>query len=141
MIWPGFPNACAIWRMRVPRSASYTRSKACLPIKANAYVADITPPELRGAAFGLRQSLDTVGAFLGPLLAVGLMLLWANNFRAVFAVAIIPGLLAVALLMFGVRDPDGAERVGRQSGSTGSSAAAKPFPPRFVSGPTLRKSE
>lgn len=72
----------------------------------DALVADIAPPEVRGAAFGLRQSLDTVGAFLGPLLAVGLMLLWANDFRAVFWVAVIPGLLAVVLLLFGVREPE-----------------------------------
>ena len=72
----------------------------------DALVADIAPPEVRGAAFGLRQSLDTVGAFLGPLLAVGLMLLWANDFRAVFWVAVVPGLLAVALLVFGVREPE-----------------------------------
>lgn len=80
----------------------------------DALVADITPPELRGAAFGLRQSLDTVGAFLGPLLAVGLMLLWANDFRRVFWVAVIPGLLAVVLLWLGVREPErpaGAVRV------------------------------
>lgn len=72
----------------------------------DALVADIAPPELRGAAFGLRQSLDTVGAFLGPLLAMGLMLLWANDFRAVFWVAIIPAFLAVALLFFGVQEPE-----------------------------------
>ncbi|MFH1818946.1 MAG: MFS transporter [Pseudomonadota bacterium] len=72
----------------------------------DALVADVTPPHLRGAAFGLRQSLDTVGAFLGPLLAVGLMLLWANDFRAVFWVAVIPGLMAVALLFFGLREPE-----------------------------------
>ena len=71
----------------------------------DALVADLAPPELRGAAFGLRQSLDTVGAFLGPLLAIGLMLLWANDFRAVFWVAIIPAFLSVGLLMFGVREP------------------------------------
>lgn len=71
----------------------------------DALLTDITPPEVRGAAFGLRQSLDTVGAFLGPLLAVGLMLLWANDFRAVFWVAVIPGMLAVLLLLFGVREP------------------------------------
>ncbi len=71
----------------------------------DALVADLAPPTLRGAAFGLRQSLDTVGAFLGPLLAVGLMLLWANDFRKVFWVAVIPGVLAVALLLFGVREP------------------------------------
>ena len=80
----------------------------------DALVADIAPPEQRGAAFGLRQSLDTVGAFLGPLLAVGLMLLWANDFRAVFAVAIIPAALCVALLVLGVQEPErpaGAPRV------------------------------
>jgi len=71
----------------------------------DALVADITPPHLRGAAFGLRQALDTVGAFLGPLLAVCLMLLWANDFRAVFWVAVIPGLMAVALLLFGINEP------------------------------------
>lgn len=72
----------------------------------DALVADIAPPELRGAAFGLRQSLDTVGAFVGPLLAMGLMLLWANDFRAVFWVAIIPGFLAVGLLFFGIQEPE-----------------------------------
>jgi len=72
----------------------------------DALVADIAPPHMRGAAFGLRQSIDTVGAFLGPLLAVCLMLLWANDFRAVFWVAVIPGLMAVALLSFGVREPE-----------------------------------
>ena len=80
----------------------------------DALVADIAPPEVRGAAFGLRQSLDTVGAFVGPLLAVGLMLLWANDFRRVFWVAMIPGSLAVALLVFGVREPprhEGEKRV------------------------------
>lgn len=71
----------------------------------DALVADITPPAIRGAAFGLRQSLDTVGAFLGPLLGAALMLLWANDFRAVFWFAVIPGLMAVALLWLGVREP------------------------------------
>ena len=72
----------------------------------DALIADIAPPQIRGAAFGLRQSLDTVGAFVGPLLATGLMLLWADDFRAVFWVAVIPGLLAVALLWAGISEPD-----------------------------------
>jgi MFS family permease len=71
----------------------------------DALLADITPPAIRGAAFGLRQSLDTVGAFLGPLLATALMLLWANDLRAVFWVAVIPAVLAVLLLVVGVREP------------------------------------
>ncbi len=70
----------------------------------DALVADIAPPSMRGAAFGLRQSLDTVGAFLGPVLAIGLMLLWANDFRAVFWVAVIPALLSVGLLIVGIRE-------------------------------------
>ncbi|MDE1927196.1 MAG: MFS transporter [Burkholderiales bacterium] len=78
-------------------------------------VADLAPPSLRGAAFGLRQSLDTVGAFAGPLIGVGLMLLWADNFRAVFAVAVVPGLLAVALLAIGVREPRPAPGAARPS--------------------------
>ncbi len=71
----------------------------------DALVADVTDPAIRGAAFGLRQSLDTVGAFVGPLAAMGLMLLWANDFRAVFWVAVLPGFLAVATLVLGVREP------------------------------------
>ncbi len=72
----------------------------------DALIADIVPAPLRGASFGLRQSLDTAGAFIGPLLGVGLMLLWANDFRAVFWVAVIPGLMSVLLLMFGLQEPE-----------------------------------
>lgn len=72
----------------------------------DALVADLVPEKGRGTAYGLRQSLDTVGALIGPLLAAGLMLLWANDFRAVFWVALIPGLFAVALLVLGVREPE-----------------------------------
>ena len=71
----------------------------------DALVADMTPKHLRGAAFGLRQSLDTVGAFLGPLAAVGMMLLWSNDFRAVFWVATVPAFAAVLLLALGIREP------------------------------------
>ena len=86
----------------------------------DALIADVTPPSIRGAAFGLRQSLDTVGAFTGPLLAMGLMLLWQNDFRAVFWVAVVPGMLAVAMLVFGIREP--------VRPASAASAAKKPFP-------------
>ena len=72
----------------------------------DALIADIVPAEQRGAAFGLRQSLDTVGAFLGPLLAVAFMLLWANDVRTVFWVAVIPAFLCVAVLAWGVSEPE-----------------------------------
>ncbi len=76
----------------------------------DALVADIAPPHLRGASFGLRQSLDTIGAFLGPLLAISLMWLTADHFEAVFWAAVIPAFLAVALLIVAVREP---KRAGR----------------------------
>lgn len=72
----------------------------------DALVADIAPAELRGASFGLRQSLDTTGAFLGPLLAIGLMWWTADNFTAVFWVAVIPAFLALALMIFAVHEPE-----------------------------------
>jgi MFS family permease len=71
----------------------------------DALVADITPRELRGAAYGLRQSLDSVGAFLGPLLAIAFMALWANDIKAVLWVAVLPAFISVALLL-GVREPE-----------------------------------
>jgi MFS family permease len=83
----------------------------------DALIADLTPAEIRGAAFGLRQALDATGAMLGPLLAVVFMLLWADHFRAVFWVAVIPALLSVALLVFGVREPSPA----------GAAASANPI--------------
>jgi MFS family permease len=72
----------------------------------DALVADLAPPHLRGASFGLRQSLDTVGAFLGPMLAIGLMWLTANNFQTAFWVAVVPAFLAVGLLIFAVHEPE-----------------------------------
>lgn len=71
----------------------------------DALVADIAPTAVRGAAYGLRQSLDTVGAFTGPLLAIALMVMWENDYRAVFWLAVIPGFLSVVVLLFGVREP------------------------------------
>ncbi len=71
----------------------------------DALIADISPSRLLGASFGLRQSLDTVGAFAGPLLAIGLMWFTVDNFKAVFWVAVVPAFLALALILFAVREP------------------------------------
>ncbi len=80
----------------------------------DALIADLTPESARGAAYGLRQSLDTVGAFIGPCLAVVLMILWHGNVRRAFWLAIIPGFIAVLLLVFGVQEPEGTLRnIGR----------------------------
>jgi MFS family permease len=72
----------------------------------DALVADLTPPAIRGAAFGLRQSLDTIGAFAGPLLAMALMLAWSDDFRAVFWVAVVPAVLSFLLIVTVVKEPD-----------------------------------
>ena len=71
----------------------------------DALVADVTPPEQRGAAFGLRQSLDTIGATIGPLAAIGLMALFDDDVRAVLWFAVVPALISVAILIVFVRDP------------------------------------
>jgi MFS family permease len=71
----------------------------------DALVAEITPPELRGAAYGLRQSLDSVGAILGPLLAIAFMTLRANDIKAVLWVAVLPAFISVALVL-SIREPE-----------------------------------
>ncbi|NLH83573.1 MAG: MFS transporter, partial [Phyllobacteriaceae bacterium] len=77
----------------------------------DALIADIAPPALRGTAFGLRQTLDTIGAFVGPLLAIALMAVSGDDVRLVFWVAVVPGFLAFALIAFAVHDPDPAGAV------------------------------
>jgi MFS family permease len=79
----------------------------------DALIADIAPAALRGASFGLRQSLDTIGAFLGPLLAIALMALTSDNFRFVFWIAVIPAFVAFAVMLFGVEEP--AKRADEQA--------------------------
>ena len=71
----------------------------------DALIADVTPDGVRGVAYGLRQALDTVGGIAGPLLGIGLAAALGGNLRAVFAVAIVPGAIAVALLLVGVEEP------------------------------------
>ena len=79
----------------------------------DALVADLTPADKRGAAFGLRQSLDTVGATLGPAAAIGLMYLFNDDIRTVLWFAVIPAVLAVIVLMVGVKEPAHAEAKAR----------------------------
>ncbi|MGH8732933.1 MAG: MFS transporter, partial [Burkholderiales bacterium] len=71
----------------------------------DALIADVTPEGMRGAAYGLRQALDTVGAFLGPLAAIGLMILFASDVRTVLWFAVVPAVLALAVLVFAVHEP------------------------------------
>lgn len=76
----------------------------------DALVADVSPPEIRGACFGLRQSMDTVGAFLGPAVAIGLMYIFSENIPLVLWIAVIPALVAVSLIFVGVDEPEREQR-------------------------------
>jgi MFS family permease len=95
----------------------------------DALVADIAPPRLRGAAYGLRQALDSVGAFLGPMAALAMMAWFANDIRAAMWVAVVPAFITVAILIIGVREPGRAEvgvsEVARSTPPAGATAAAK----------------
>ncbi|MHA1564554.1 MAG: MFS transporter [Alphaproteobacteria bacterium] len=75
----------------------------------DALIGDIAPPHLRGACYGLRQSLDTIGAFAGPLLAILFMILLAGDIQGVFWIAVIPAFIAVGILIFAVKEPDKAQ--------------------------------
>lgn len=70
----------------------------------DALIADVTEDSFRGRAYGLRQMLDTTGAFVGPLLAIALLAIFSNDMRAVFWFAVIPGVLSVLCVIFGVKD-------------------------------------
>jgi MFS family permease len=96
----------------------------------DALVADIAPQHLRGAAYGLRQSLDSVGAFVGPLFAIAFMIWLANDIKAVLWVAVVPGFLAVFLLIFAVREPESSERAAGP-GNHLTLTDAKRLPPRY----------
>lgn len=96
----------------------------------DALVADITPRALRGAAYGLRQALDSVGALLGPLLAVAFMIGFAEDIRAVMWVAVAPAFVAVILLAVYVREPEPADAPG-QAKAPFSLADRKRLPRRY----------
>lgn len=96
----------------------------------DALVADITPPAQRGAAYGLRQSLDSIGAFIGPVLAVVFMAWFANNLKAVMWIAVAPAFIAVAILLVYVREPEHAGR-DTPAGRTSILAGARQLPLRY----------
>jgi MFS family permease len=102
---PAFPLATSLSWVFAARFVDRI-GKGIRDAPRDALLADITSPDLRGAAYGLRQSLDTVGAVIGPLLAVGLMALLASNIRAVFWAATLPAMLSVLLLVVGVHEPE-----------------------------------
>lgn len=101
---PVFPLAAAIEWVVAARFIDRL-GKGIRGAPRDALITDITPRDQHGAAFGLRQSMDTVGAFIGPLLAVALMAVSGNDFTLIFWIAVIPAFAAFALVYFGVQEP------------------------------------
>ena len=104
---PLFPLAGSVPLLLVARFADRI-GKGIRGAPRDALIADVTPPEARGAAYGLRQALDTVGAVLGPLAAIGLMFLLLDDIRSVLWIAVVPAIAAVAVLVLFVREPETA---------------------------------
>ncbi len=102
---PVFPLANAIQWVFAARMIDRV-GKGIRGAPRDALIADLVPPESRGAAYGLRQALDSVGAFAGPLLAVAFMFWFANDIKAVLWVAVVPAFIAVTLLVIAVREPE-----------------------------------
>jgi len=105
IVKPIFPIADSVWLFTTARMLDRF-GKGVRGAPRDAMVSELVPPEIRGASFGLRQSMDTVGAVLGPLLAVGLLWLTTNNINLVLWVAVIPGFIAVFLLFTFVPEPN-----------------------------------
>ena len=102
---PVFPLASGIVTITAARFVDRV-GKGIRGAPRDALIADLTPEGARGSAFGLRQSLDTIGAVLGPLAAIAFMAWLADDFKAVFWIAVIPAFVSVAILVAGVREPD-----------------------------------
>ena len=102
---PLFPLAASATAVMAARFADRI-GKGIRGSPRDAMVADETPPEIRGRAFGLRQALDTVGALLAPLVAIGLMAWLASDIRAVFRIAVVPACISFLLAWLALREPE-----------------------------------
>ena len=123
VVKPLFPLATSLSAVFVARFADRI-GKGIRGAPRDAMVADMTAPELRGAAFGLRQSLDTIGAFAGPLIAIGLMAVLLMDIRTVMWVACVPGLIALSILAWGVSEPAPVAAPERKAGFNLRTASA-----------------
>src|SRR5947207_621803 len=102
---PVFPLASSIAWLTVARFVDRI-GKGIRGAPRDALIADLTPADLRGNAFGLRQSLDTGGAVFGPLAAIVFMAMFADNFTTVFWIAVVPAFISLAIIIFAVHEPE-----------------------------------
>ncbi len=102
---PVFPLAASVGTVLAARFVDRV-GKGIRGAPRDALIADVTPPDIRGTAYGLRQALDSVGAFAGPLFAVLLMAAYADRIRTVLWWAVVPAAVAVVLILFAIREPE-----------------------------------
>ena len=126
---PVFPLAETVGAVLFARSIDRI-GKGIRGAPRDALIADVTPPAIRGAAYGLRQALDSIGALLGPLLAVALMFAYADDFRVVFWWAVVPAVLSFLLIVFAVREPAGGQPARRSRSPISRSELAR-LPPAY----------
>ena len=122
---PLFPLASSVAMVFLARFIDRL-AKGIRAAPRDALVADVTPPEQRGAAFGLRQSLDTVGSFAGPVLAMLLAAVFAGELRTVLWIAVVPAFIAVVVLWVGVREPERQQTPQPKKGSVELRMSAMP---------------
>jgi MFS family permease len=127
---PLFPLATSAWWVLVARFIDRI-GKGIRGSPRDALLADMTPAAVRGAAYGLRQSLDTAGALLGPLAAIVLMRLLNDNVVGVFWIAAVPAFVAVAVLVFGVKEPRRVAESLRGSGASIGETRPRGVAPRW----------
>lgn len=112
VVKPLFALATALPGIAVARAVDRV-GKGIRGAPRDAMIADVTAPEIRGAAYGLRQALDTIGALLGPAIAIAWMWREGATIQSVFVLAIVPAWIAVALLVIGVRETSAGPRAGK----------------------------
>jgi MFS family permease len=113
------------------------RGKGVRTAPRDALIAESVVPEIRGRAFGFHRAMDHLGAAIGPLLATGFLFLWPGEYRALFLLALLPGLLVVTIAIFGLSEPSGtfspesAASPASKPGHVSRSTASSKFDPRF----------
>jgi MFS family permease len=125
---PLFPLATSVGWVAVARFSDRV-GKGIRGAPRDALVADLVEPDRRGAAYGLRQALDSVGAVIGPALAIGLLGVFAGDLRAVMWLAVVPALVTVAVLVIFVREPEGRSLLASRPSTVWTDA--RQLPPAF----------
>jgi MFS family permease len=96
--------ASASWQVFAIRTTDRI-GKGIRTAPRDALIAESTPAEIRGRAFGFHRAMDHLGAAIGPLLGAAFLWAWPGQLRTMFLITLIPGLAVVGLVVWGLREP------------------------------------